>query len=761
MRNLGVDFFAEVGKPSPVDSPDPSQADGSPGGRAKTDLELQPDPEKEASVAESELRVEMVAQATLGPLPAPAKAPSSLDSSDVPSQAPSPRLKMDPTPLPSQADINTHVHQVDFDFPHAKGQGPPRKYTFGSASPSKAPSPALSMTPGQTPREDPTVRPSPRSPQDHGPWKQEEHRPQSPTMPSVGSWMRHRSHDEPGVKYRRSRPPHVEEDPRPASPLQPSVGSWLNHRGSERRRRERPDEDEDPRPASPFQPSVGSWLHRRPRSRPRRPDETPPLEPSSFVFLPSVGGLMTYVPMRVAPKPEVKAEPEKEVQLPYATFTFVVHGMDFQKLTTIPGLRELFENAAKEAVVEEVGEGILPEHVKFTLSAGSVVCLTTVTLPSDGPDLSVVLGRLRRSDRLVRKILGKLLSIYELRRAFEGDANKAPPSPSMGTWLMNRRPKLPPQELEPTKEDEETRPQAPLSPSVGTWLMNRPPKLPKEDEPKVEEPKPAPLEGGQAPSRTRYQVTNSGATRQQVSMFAQSLTASIFRSTHAQMRSGQNPGRNLAAATAAAAAARAMAAAANGQVPGMTVLPQQTLLPQQLPPQQPGPMQPMQPTQQLPRQQVYPLQQPPQTQPARGLPISAMAQQRSAGSSMAAYPARSSPRPQGASLSQSPTRQPVSAAVVAARGTAATSSGHLSQRSAGGSMSWSPSRPALPASPTSGTSSGFRLAPGGGPAASVRMGPSARWPGRQASPEAARAAAAGARPRLPMGLSADEDGGFD
>lgn len=53
--------------------------------------------------------------------------------------------------------------------------------------------------------------------------------------------------------------------------------------------------------------------------------------------------------------------------------------------------------------------------------------------------------------------------------------------------------------------------------------------------PAVRPPTPPPQ--GPAASRTRYQMTNTAATRMQVENYAQSLTAQIFRNTHAQYRS--------------------------------------------------------------------------------------------------------------------------------------------------------------------------------------------------------------------------------
>jgi len=242
-------------------------------------------------------------------------------------------------------------------------------------------------------------------------------------------------------------------------------------------------------------------------------------------------------------------------------------------------------------------------------------------------------------------------------------------------------------------------------------------------------PQPVVGPGPTEASKTRFQVTNSGATRQQVAMFAQSVTASIFRQTHNQMASQH--GRNLASAAMRAA----MATAAERRIPARP-----------------------------PMGMSLPLQQPQVGGSAASSSGSAPFQ-----TTMLPHQVAAQPRSLGSS-SLSPIRQPPHPASPAATRPSPRASTIVSQRSAGGSTSWSPSRPArnvMHASPTrisemsmpsTQTLSGpLRLPPGGGPAANVRTVPTANLPPRRVSHQPTAL-----QPRVTyQTLSADEDAGFD
>jgi len=118
-----------------------------------------------------------------------------------------------------------------------------------------------------------------------------------------------------------------------------------------------------------FLPSVGAWCLPLPvwkdseRSQRVKQQGTDDLfrPSSSFRTSPSVGTWCMTKPV----------DYHWEIPLPFATFTFVVHGLKFVALMMAAGLKEAFLLAAKEAVAEEAGSGILPEHVSMDHHAPS------------------------------------------------------------------------------------------------------------------------------------------------------------------------------------------------------------------------------------------------------------------------------------------------------------------------------------------------------------------------------------------------------
>ena len=45
-------------------------------------------------------------------------------------------------------------------------------------------------------------------------------------------------------------------------------------------------------------------------------------------------------------------------------------------------MRALFETNVKQAIADEAGEGVLPEHVHLKLSSGSVIVDSTIAPPA-------------------------------------------------------------------------------------------------------------------------------------------------------------------------------------------------------------------------------------------------------------------------------------------------------------------------------------------------------------------------------------------